>query len=417
MRASQLFTKTSRVVPVDEPAKNAQLLIKAGFIDKQMAGVYTFLPLGKRVLDNIVQIIREEMDAIGGNEISMTALQPKDIWETTGRWSGEVMDVWFKTKLANGNEAGLAPTHEEPLTNLMKRFVSSYKDLPCYPYQFQTKFRNELRAKSGLLRCREFLMKDLYSFSRTPEEHEVFYNKMVVAYHKIFKRLGIGDITYTTFASGGSFSKFSHEFQTISDIGEDTVYVDEKRKVAINKEVMDEEVLAELGLDKNSLLEKTAIEVGNIFPLGVKYSKPLSLTYVDKNGQVQPVYMGSYGIGPSRLMGTLVELFSDDKGLVWPENVAPFKVYLAQLGDTEAVKTHSQKLYDNLTGQGITVFWDDRDERPGVKFNDADLYGIPYRVVISEQTLDKGQFEVKKREHKEAHMMPKEALIKVLGNK
>jgi prolyl-tRNA synthetase len=417
MRASQLFTKTSRVAPVDEPAKNAQLLVKAGFIDKQMAGVYTFLPLGKRVLDNIVQIIREEMDAIGGNEISMTALQPKDIWETTGRWSDEVTDIWFKTKLANGSEVGLAPTHEEPLTNLMKRFINSYKDLPCYPYQFQTKFRNELRAKSGLLRCREFLMKDMYSFSRTPEEHEAFYNKMIEVYHKIFKRLGIGDITYTTFASGGSFSKFSHEFQAISEIGEDIIYVDKNKKMAINKEVLDDAVLTELGLEKAHLVEKTAIEVGNIFSLGVKYSKPLGLTYTDKNGQVQPVYMGCYGIGPGRLMGTLVELFSDDKGLVWPENVAPFKVYLAQLGDSKAVKNQCQKLYNDLTAKGVTVFWDDRDERPGVKFNDADLYGIPYRVVISEQAIAKKQIEVKKREHKNASMITEEALIKVLGNK
>jgi prolyl-tRNA synthetase len=417
MKASQLFTKTSRVVPVDEPAKNAQLLIKAGFIDKQMAGAYAFLPLGKKVLDNIVQIIREEMDEAGGSEISLTALQPKDIWETTGRWSDQVMDVWFKTKLANGNEVGLAPTHEEPLTNLMKRFITSYKDLPCYPYQFQTKFRNELRAKSGLLRCREFLMKDLYSFSRTPEEHEAFYNKMIGVYHKVFKRLGIGDITYITFASGGSFSKFSHEFQTVSDIGEDGIFVDEKRKLAVNKEVMDDAVLSELGLDKNCLAEKTAVEVGNIFSLGSKYSKPLGLTYTDKNGQIQPVYMGCYGIGPGRVMGVLAELFSDEKGLVWPESVAPFKVYLAQIGDSENVKKACQKLYDDFSEQGVSILWDDRDERPGVKFNDADLYGIPYRVVISEQTLEKAQLEVKKRNHDNIQMMTEEEFIKVLGNK
>jgi prolyl-tRNA synthetase len=417
MKASQLFTKTSRIVPVDEPAKNAQLLIKAGFIDKQMAGVYAFLPFGKRVLDNIVQIIREEMDKVGGCEISLTALQPKDIWETTGRWSDQVIDVWFKTKIANGNEAGLAPTHEEPLTNLMKRFVNSYKDLPCYPYQFQTKFRNELRAKSGLLRCREFLMKDLYSFSRTPEEHEAFYNKMKDVYHKVFKRFGIGDITYITFASGGSFSKFSHEFQTISDIGEDTIFIDQDKKIAINKEVLDDEVLAELGIDKAHLVEKSGIEVGNIFSLGTKYSKSLGLTYTDKNGQMQPVYMGCYGIGPGRIMGVLAELFSDEKGLVWPENVAPFKIYLAQIGDSENVKTASQKFYDDCNEQGISIFWDDRDERPGVKFNDADLYGIPYRVVISEQTLEKGLLEVKKRTHNNVQMMSEKEFIKVLGNK
>jgi prolyl-tRNA synthetase len=260
-------------------------------------------------------------------------------------------------------------------------------------------------------------MKDMYSFSRTPEEHEAFYNEMIGVYHKIFKRLGLSDITYITFASGGSFSRFSHEFQTISEIGEDVIYIDKNKKMAINKEVLDDAVLTELGLEKAHLVEKTAIEVGNIFSLGVKYSKPLGLTYTDKNGQVQPVYMGCYGMGPGRLMGTLVELFSDDKGLVWPENVAPFKVYLAQLGDSEAVKNQCQKLYDNLIAKDITVFWDDRDERPGVKFNDADLYGIPYRVVISEQTIAKKQIEVKKREHKDASMITEEALIKVLANK
>jgi prolyl-tRNA synthetase len=414
MRATQLFTKTSRTVPADEPAKNAQLLIKAGFIDKQMAGVYAFMPLGKRVLDKVVQIIREEMDAVGGNEISLTALQSREVWESSGRWSSEVMDVWFKTKLASGHELGLAPTHEEPLTALMKRYISSYKDLPCYPYQFQTKFRNELRAKSGLLRCREFLMKDLYSFNRTQAEHEAFYEKMIAAYYKVFERLGVGDITYKTFASGGSFSKFSHEFQTISEVGEDIVFVDEQQKIAVNKEVMNKEVLDDLGLNDADLVEKKAVEVGNIFPLGTKYSEPLNLTYLDENGQTQLVFMGSYGIGPSRLVGVLAELFSDEKGLVWPISVAPFKVYLVQIGNSEPVKSACQKLYDYLNSQNVEVFWDDRDERPGVKFSDADLYGFPYRVVISEQTVANGQIELKLRKASETQLMSQEEVLKVL---
>lgn len=415
MKASQLFTRTSKTHPADEVSKNAQLLIQAGFIDKQMAGVYAFLPMGKRVLDNIIQIVREEMNAIGGSEISLTALQPKDAWEASGRWSDEVMDVWFKTKLANGHELGLAPTHEEPLTQLMKRFIASYKDLPVYPYQFQTKFRNELRAKSGLMRGREFMMKDLYSFSRTQAEHDAFYEVISKAYDRVYARLGIGDITYKTFASGGSFSKYSHEFQTLSEVGEDTIYVHEAKRIAINQEVYNEEVLADLGVTKNELKEAKAVEVGNIFTLGTKFSDPLELTYTNEDGTVKPVIMGSYGIGPSRLVGLLAEHFADEKGLVWPENVAPFTVFLAQLGNDDTVIQASQKLYNELTNDGVTVFWDDRDVRPGEKFADADLYGIPYRIVLSKKTMEAGIFELKKRAETEANLVTYEELTKVLG--
>lgn len=415
MKASQLFTRTSKTHPADETSKNAQLLIQAGFINKEMAGVYAFLPMGKRVLDNIIQIIREEMNVIGGNEISLTALQPKDVWEASGRWDDEVMDVWFKTKLASGSDLGLAPTHEEPLTKLMKRFIASYKDLPVYPYQFQTKFRNELRPKSGLMRGREFMMKDLYSFSRSQAEHDVFYNEISKAYDRVYARLGVGDITYKTFASGGSFSKYSHEFQTLSDVGEDTIYVHEGKRLAINQEVYNDEVLADLGVKKSELKEVKAVEVGNIFTLGTKFSKPLELTFNDEDGTVKPVIMGSYGIGPSRLMGLLAEHFADEKGLVWPENVAPFKVFLAQLGNNETVVKASQKLYDDLTKQGVEVFWDDRDARPGEKFADADLYGIPYRLVVSQKTIEKQVYELKKRTESEATLVSYEDLTKFIN--
>ena len=316
MRASQLFAKTTKNLKVDETSRNARLLIKAGFIDKQMAGVYCFLPMGKMVLDNIIRIIREEMDVAGGNEISMTALQPKDLWQASGRWDDKVLDVWFKTKLASGSEVGLATTHEEPLTNMMRRFIDSYKDLPAYPYQFQIKFRNELRAKSGLLRGREFWMKDLYSFSRSLPEHQVFYDRMITAYNRVFERLGIAELTYKTFASGGSFSKYSDEFQTVCPAGEDVIYIDKTKKIAINQEVMSDEILSELGLKKSDLEKTRGVEVGNIFNLGTKYSQPLGLLFSDEQGQKQPVIMGSYGLGPSRIMGLLAELFSDDKGLV-----------------------------------------------------------------------------------------------------
>jgi prolyl-tRNA synthetase len=415
MKASQLFTKTSKQVPADETAKNAQLLIKAGFIHKEMAGVYTFLPLGKRVLDNITQIVREEMDAIGGNEISMTALQPKDLWELSGRWDDKVLDVWFKSKLTSGSEVGLATTHEEPLTNLMRRFISSYKDLPAYVYQFQIKFRNELRSKSGLLRGKEFLMKDLYSFHKDQNDHEEFYQKAAKAYEKIFERLGIGSITYKTFASGGSFSKFSDEFQTISEAGEDTIYVHEGKKLAINKEVLTPEVLEDLKINRDELIEKRGIEVGNIFHLGTKYSEPLGLFYADENGTSKPVYMGSYGIGISRLLGTLAEHFADDKGLVWPENVAPFKVYIVQIGDSKEITQKAADLHDKLEVNGIGVLLDDRDERPGVKFADADLYGIPYRVVVSDKTVATGEYEVKKRTSNKTDMMQSNSLIKTIA--
>ena len=414
MRVTQLFTKTSKTLPADETARNAQLLIQAGFVHKEMAGVYAYLPLGKRVLDNIVQIIREEMDAEGGNEISLTALQSKEVWEVSGRWSDDVMDVWFRTELANGTMLGLAPTHEEPLTALMRRFISSYKDLPLYPYQFQTKFRNEMRSKSGLMRGREFLMKDLYSFSRSQVDHEVFYEKMAEAYMRVYERLGLGESTYKTFASGGSFSKFSHEFQTLSDVGEDTIYVHEGKRLAINKEVYTDDVLADLGITKEELVERRAVEVGNIFTLGTKYSSALGLTYNDEDGTDKPVFMGSYGIGPSRVMGLIAEHFSDDKGLVWPENIAPFRVYIARLGQDAMVVKAADSLYDDLNKSGIEVLYDDRDARPGEKFADADLMGIPHRIVVSAKTVEQGKYEYKKRTVTDSSMETPESLKKLL---
>ncbi|MBH1980250.1 prolyl-tRNA synthetase [Candidatus Saccharibacteria bacterium] len=395
MRVSNLFTKTSKTSPSDEVAKNAQLLIRAGFINKEMAGVYSYLPLGKKTLDNIVQIIREEMNRIGGNEISLTALQQKDAWEASGRWSDEVLDVWFKTKLANGTELGLAPTHEEPLTKLMKNFISSYKDLPSYPYQFQIKFRNELRSKSGLMRGREFWMKDLYSFSRDQAGHDAFYEKAAEAYHKVYERLGLGGFTYKTFASGGSFSRYSHEFQTLSDVGEDIIYVHEGKKIAINEEVYTDEVLRDLGVTKDELVERKAVEVGNIFTLGTRFSDVLDLNYTNEKGERQKVFMGSYGIGPSRLMGLIAEHFSDEKGLVWPENIAPAKIYLVSIGQkgSEAAEV----LYETLGAKGIEVLYDDRDVRPGEKFADGELMGIPYTLTVSDRLVESGQFELKSR--------------------
>ena len=423
MRVSQLFTKTSKTAPADEQAKNAQLLIKAGYIHKEMAGVYDYLPLGNIVLNKIMQIIREEMNAIGGQELLLSGLQPKENWEKSGRWHDDVVDVWFKTRMHSGEgyhlgpELGLGNTHEEALTALMRNHIQSYKDLPAYPYQFQTKFRNELRSKSGIMRCREFIMKDLYSFSRDEQQHDDFYEKAKAAYMKIFERLGLGDITYLTFASGGSFSEFGHEFQTLTDIGEDTIYVHAGKRLAINKEVYTDEVLADLGVTKDELVEKRAVEVGNIFTLGARFSEPLNLSFTDEDGMVKPVFMGSYGIGPGRIMGTIVEHFADDKGIVWPDEVAPFTVYLVRIGDNPETIKMADQLYEDLTNSGTEVLYDDRNARPGEKFADADLLGIPYRVVVSDKTREQGTFECKHRTESEAQMLPREDVMKLTALK
>lgn len=393
MRQSQLFTKTSKTSPKDEVAKNASLLIRAGFIHKEMAGVYAFLPLGLRVLNKIMQVIREEMNAIGGQELSMTALQERELWETTDRWDDAKVDVWFKTHLKSGTELGLGATHEEPVTRLMKTHLSSYRDLPVLVYQFQTKFRNETRAKSGIMRTREFIMKDLYSFAKNQEEHDRIYAAVREAYQRIFERVGLGTVTYQTFASGGMFSKYSEEFQTVSDAGEDIIYVDEASKRALNEEVLNEEVLQDLGLVREQLVEKKSIEVGNIFHLGTRFSSALGLSFKTEEGKSEAPLMGCYGIGPARVMGTIAEVLSDQKGIVWPEAVAPFQAHLLSLGVDEV----DDKLYSDLQSAGIEVLYDDRDTSAGEKFAESDLLGIPVRIILGKRLLENGKVEIKKR--------------------
>ncbi len=406
MRQTQLFTKTQKNAPKDEVSKNAQLLIRAGFVHKEMAGVYSFLPLGLRVLNKIIAIIREEMDAIGGQELLLSALQEKELWQKTDRWDDKNADVWFKTTLKNNTEVGLGWTHEEAMTRLMQQHTSSYRNLPVLAYQFQTKFRNETRAKSGIMRTREFIMKDLYSFSRTEEEHEKVYATVREAYTRIFARVGLGAQTYPTFASGGAFSRFSEEFQTLSEAGEDVVYVDEASGRALNKEVLTDEVLSDLHLQRESLQEKKSIEVGNIFTLGTKFSEPLGLMFKDEAGVLKPVIMGSYGIGPGRVMGTIAETLSDDLGLVWPEAVAPFTVHLLSLGADEK----AAEIYTTLASAGIEVLYDDRDESAGAKFAESDLLGIPYRVVVGSRSLQSGLAEVRWRDTKEIEEVKFDAL-------
>ena len=415
MKQSYLFTKTKKESPADEVSLNAELLIKAGFINKEMAGVYSYLPLGIRVIKKIENIIRQEMDAIGGQEMKTSIFQNKEIWEKSGRWSDEVVDNWFKTKLKNGGEVGLSFTNEEAHANILKQYISSYKDLPIYSYDFKDIFRNETRSKSGILRGREFYWKAMYSFSKSDEEHNEFYEHAKQAYKNIFGRVGIGHLTYLTFASGGTFSKFSHEFQTLTGAGEDTIYIDENKSIAINQEVYNDEVLESLGVKKEDLVEKRAIEVGNIFPLGTKFSAPFDLKYKNEAGEEKLVIMGSYGIGLGRLMGTIVEVLSDDKGIIWPESVSPFKVHLLSLGNDEKITKEADEFYADLLSKGIEVLYDDRkDTSAGEKFADSDLIGIPYRIVVSKRSLEDGGFEIKKRTEEKGQVMKKEDLINLL---
>ncbi len=401
MRLSQSFIKTLRSAPKEESARGAQYLCRAGYVHKELAGVYDYLPLGLLVLDKIKAIIREELNRIGCQEVLMSTLQNPEPWQKTDRWDIEKMDIWFRTQLAAGGELGLAPTHEEPMTNLLKSYVSSYKDLPIYVYQFQTKFRNELRAKSGIMRTREFIMKDLYSYSADEATHDAFYHQVEQSYKRIYERLGIGDCTYQTFASGGVFSKYSHEFQTVVEVGEDTIYYNQDKSVVLNEEVLNDEVLGELGVKREDLQSIRAAEVGNIFTLKTKYTAPLGLDFNDRDGGRRPVLMGCYGIGVSRLMGVIAEKFADDKGLIWPESIAPYQYYLIGIGDagTKQAEAFYQKHQD------VTLF-DDRDLRPGEKFVDAELLGIPQRVVISDKTLSENVAEVIDRHTGESRLLP-----------
>ena len=400
MRLSKTFVKTLRDAPKDETARNGALLTRAGYVHKEMAGVYDFLPLGLIVIEKIKNIIREELNKLGAEEVSMSALQNPEPWEKTGRFSDKEVDIWFKTALASGGQLGLAPTHEEPMVNMLKSYVSSYKDLPFSVYQFQNKFRNELRAKSGILRGREFLMKDLYSFHTSEEDLNDFYAKVEEAYKVIYERLGLGDCTYETFASGGIFSKYSHEFQTVLPVGEDDIYHNADYSVVLNKEVLNAETLNDLGVKEEELESVTAAEVGNIFKLKFKYSEPLGLKFSDEENSQKNVYMGCYGIGVSRVMGVIVEKYADDKGIVWPESVAPFKYHLVGIGEN-GMKV-AEEFYAKHQGE---VLFDDRDVRPGEKFADAELMGMPYRVVISDKTLAEDSAELTNRKTGETRLV------------
>lgn len=413
MRLSTLFTRTSKTAPGDEVAKNAQLLIRAGYIHKEMAGVYAYLPLGIRVVENIKQVVREEMNALDSHEMIMTGLQRREVWEKTGRWDDEVVDIWFKTKLKDETEIGLGWSHEEPIVDMLKAYVKSYKDLPISLYQFQTKMRNELRAKSGIMRGREFVMKDMYSFHATKEDLDKYYEQVIEGYNRVYDRLGIGDDTYVTFASGGAFTKFSHEFQTICEAGEDVIYLHREKNIAINEEVIDDAV-KELGVSRDELEQVKTAEVGNIFNFGSQKTDDMGLYYTSKDGKQTSIYMGSYGIGVTRVMGVVAEKMSDDKGLVWPEAIAPAKFYLVQIGG-EASRSQADKLYEILTRKGIEVLYDDRDERPGTKFADSELMGIPRRITVSDRLIEQGKIELTERRSGETSILTVDELLATLN--
>jgi len=412
MRQSKLLPKTRKEAPKDEVSLNARLLIRAGFIDKLMAGVYTVLPLGLRVMKKIENIIRSEMEMAGGQELLMPSLQPKENWQKTGRW--ETLDSLFRfTSHYSKIDFALGPTHEEIISPLVKKFNLSYRDLPISLFQFQTKFRDEKRAKSGILRGREFLMKDLYSFHANEKDAENYYEKMKGYYENIFNRCGIGEKTYLTFASGGSFSKYSHEYQTITNAGEDTIYICDKCKVAINKEIAGETPTCPQCGNKD-LKENKSIEVGNIFSLKTKFSEPFDLKFTDENGQERLMIMGCYGIGVSRLMGTAVETSNDENGIIWPETIVPYKVHLIDLkGKTGRSSQLAEEFYEKMTKNGIEVLFDDRDDlRAGEKFADADLIGIPYRVIVSEKTAENDSAEIKKRGEVKSEVLPIDKIMK-----
>ncbi|HBB02905.1 MAG: hypothetical protein US89_C0003G0023 [Candidatus Peregrinibacteria bacterium GW2011_GWF2_38_29] len=402
MRYSKLFGKTKNDAPHDENSINAKLLLRGGFIDKVAAGIYNMLPLGIRVLDKVKQIIREEMNAVDGQEILMPTLHPIELWTTTGR--DKTMDEILYRTHAGDKEFVLGPSHEETVTPLAQRYTKSYKDMPFAIYQLQTKFRNEPRAKSGLLRGREFGMKDMYSFHTSNESLDEYYDRVKDAYLRVYERCGL--TAYPMAASGGAFTQnLSHEFGIKTPAGEDTMVVCKKCNTALNAELLEGKDKSKCAKCGTELIEEKAIEAGNIFKLGTKYSEAFDMKFVDEDGKEKYVIMGCYGIGTTRLMGTIVEAFNDEKGIIWPKSVTPYHVYMISIGANEDVIKESEKLYKELADAGIDVLYDDRSESPGKKFNDADLIGIPLRIVISEKTLKEESVELKERTDKEARLI------------
>ena len=417
MKQSQLFYRTEKSAPKEAEAVSHKLLLRAGFIDQLMAGVYTFLPLGLKVLKKIECIIRQNMIDLGGQEILMPALNPKENWQKTGRWSS--FDALFKLKGSGDKDYALAPTHEEIIAPLARSIVFSYKDLPFYLFHIQTKFRNEARAKSGILRTREFLMKDLYSFHADEQDLDDYYLKAAKTYLEIYEECGIGKDTYQTLASGGTFSKFSHEFQTVTESGEDVIHICEECGIAINDTIKEEnKVCPNFPCRSTKFRKAKAVEVGNIFKLGTKYSLPFGLKFRSKDGVEKLVTMGCYGIGLGRLMGAIVEVNNDKDGIIWPSAVAPFQVHLVQIGDSAKIKKIAEKIYQNGQKAGLEVLYDDRkDKAAGEKFVEADLIGLPYRLIVSDRTVAKNSVEFKARSSVKTELVKTSQIVSFLKKK
>lgn len=395
MKYSGMFGKTTRNVPKDEVTANADLLTRAGFVEKLMAGAYSYLPLGIKVLDNIADIVREEMDAIGAWELLMPMLHPKDNWARTGAW--ENVDVLFKLQSRTGREYALGQSEEEIVTPLVMSRVQTYRDLPIHVYQIGWKFRDELRSKSGLMRGREFLMKDMYSFHEDQADFDRFYAVTKEAYLRVYERLGL--VAKVTEASGGAFTeKISYEFMVLTDAGEDDILYCDQCEFCINVEISN--VQAEDACPKcqqGRLAQARASEVGNVFDLGQKYGRDFGMGFIDRSDTKQFPIMGCYGLGISRLMGVIVEKFHDDRGIIWPEIIAPARVHLVSIGNSGEIMNNANDIYTQLRQLGITVLWDERDTTAGIKLKDADLIGLPYRVVVSSRTMEEGRIEFKPR--------------------
>jgi prolyl-tRNA synthetase len=408
MRYSKVFSRATKSVPADSESINARLLVQSGFVDQEMAGVYTWLPLGLVVLRNVEQIVREEMNDLGASEIFMPSLQPKEYWDTTNRWEG--VDVLFKLKSQTGKDYALGCTHEEVVTPLVQKFVQSYKDLPMATYQINTKFRDELRAKSGVLRGREFRMKDMYSFHTTQEDLSAFYQQALKAYVRAYNRCGLA--VKVVQASGGVFTQnLSHEFQAITDAGEDVLIACDHCEFGENSEIATHKAGDACPMCKATLVTTKGIEVGNIFDLGTKYSDAFKLEVTNESGERQRVLMGCYGIGTSRLVGAIIESSHDEKGMIWPKSIAPALVHLVRIGEDAESVAAADALYDELRKNGISVFYDDRDASAGAKFADADLMGMPLRLTVSKRTLSTSSVEWKVRTEAEAKHVAQESVL------
>ena len=414
MLQSKLFAQTKKTTPKDIEAISHKLLYRGDFIDQLSAGVYSFLPLGLRVHQKIIEIIRQEMQALGAQEVLLPSLHPKKIWEKSGRWQ-TIKPPLFKLKDSHKKDFALGSTHEEVMTKIVQERVRSYKDLPVALFQFQTKFRNEIRYTGGLLRTREFTMKDLYSFHASQEDFERFYEKVAQSYLRIFKKCGLQAIRVK--ASGLGFTNsFTDEFQVLTSVGEDTVIYCEKCGFAQNKEIAKLKEGDRCPQCGAPLRQQRGIEVGNIFPLGTKYPQAFNFYFIDKNGEKKLPIMGSYGIGIGRLMATIIEIHHDDKGMIWPENIAPYQAHLVPVEIRERkVKVIADKIYQDLQAQEIEVLYDDRKQVSiGEKFAESDLIGIPLRIVVSKKTLLKNSVEIKKRGVKNPELIPiKKILIKL----